>query len=61
MSTVSKHLSILKNAGIVMDEKRGSSIYYALSVPCILDFLKCADALLQEISRAQVNGNNVAP
>jgi len=44
-----------------MDEKRGSSIYYALSVPCILDFLKCADALLQEISRAQVNGNNVAP
>jgi DNA-binding transcriptional ArsR family regulator len=29
MSTVSKHLSVLKNAGLVQDEKRGASIYYS--------------------------------
>ncbi len=49
MSTVSKHLSVLKNAGIVSDEKRGSSVYYALRVPCIVDFLKCADAALSAL------------
>lgn len=30
-STVSKHLSILKNAGLVSDEKRGRWSYYGLS------------------------------
>lgn len=49
MSTVSKHLSVLKNAGIVSDEKRGSSVYYTLRVPCILDFLGCADAVLRTL------------
>ena len=49
MSTVSKHLSVLKNAGIVSDEKRGSSIYYTLRVPCIVDFLRCADAVLSAL------------
>ena len=32
-STVSKHLSVLKNAGLVTDEKRGNSIFYSLRVP----------------------------
>ena len=43
MSTVSKHLSVLKNAGVIQDEKRGTSIYYSLRIPCILNFFKCAD------------------
>ena len=30
ISTVSKHLNVLKNAGLVKDEKRGTSIYYTL-------------------------------
>ena len=30
MSTISKHLSVLKNAGVVKDEKRGSQIFYSL-------------------------------
>ena len=49
MSTVSKHLSVLKNAGVVQDEKRGSSIYYSLRIPCILNFFKCADAVIEAI------------
>ncbi len=53
MSTVSKHLSVLKNAGVVQDEKRGASIYYSLRVPCILNFFKCADAVLEAIRKEQ--------
>jgi DNA-binding transcriptional ArsR family regulator len=49
MSTVSKHLSVLKNAGVVQDEKQGSSIYYSLRIPCILNFFKCADAVIEAI------------
>jgi len=51
MSTVSKHLSVLKNAGVVKDEKRGASIYYSLRIPCILNFFKCADAVLEAIRK----------
>jgi ArsR family transcriptional regulator len=47
MSTVSKHLSILKNAGIIMDEKRGNQVYYRLRVPCILEFFRCIESVLQ--------------
>ncbi len=53
MSTVSKHLSVLKNAGVVKDEKRGASIYYSLRVPCILNFFKCADAVIEAIKKEQ--------
>lgn len=47
VSTVSKHLSVLKNAGIVTDEKRGSQVFYSLRVPCILNFFGCLEAVLQ--------------
>lgn len=53
MSTVSKHLSVLKNAGVVKDQKRGASIYYSLRIPCILNFFKCADAVLEAIRKEQ--------
>ncbi len=46
-STVSKHLSVLKNAGLVYDEKRGTSIFYHLRVPCILDFIGCVEEVLE--------------
>jgi DNA-binding transcriptional ArsR family regulator len=49
ISTVSRHLSILKNAGVVRDEKRGVSIYYSLRIPCILNFFKCADTVLKAL------------
>lgn len=46
MSTVSKHLSILKNAGIVEDDKRGKQVYYRLKVPCVLNFFHCLESVL---------------
>ncbi len=53
MSTVSKHLSVLKNVGVVQDEKRGASIYYSLRISCILSFFKCADAVIEAIKQEQ--------
>lgn len=47
MSTVSKHLALLKGAGIVQDEKRGLMVYYTLRVPCILKFFGCVEAVLK--------------
>ncbi|HAU28627.1 MAG TPA: transcriptional regulator [Rhodospirillaceae bacterium] len=46
-STVSKHLTILRNAGIVESDKRGRWVWYRLKVPCIMKFLDCADAVLK--------------
>jgi ArsR family transcriptional regulator len=45
-STVSKHLSVLKNAGLLTDEKRGNCIYYTLRCTCILDFINCVEDVL---------------
>lgn len=47
MSTVSKHLSVLRNAGIVSGRKKGLWMYYRLCCPCILDFLGCIDAVIR--------------
>lgn len=46
MSTVSKHLSVLKNAGIIEGEKRGLQVFYSLKVPCILNFFGCVEDVL---------------
>ena len=47
-STVSKHLSVLKNVGIIMDDKRGLQVYYRMNVCCIMDFLSCAEKVINE-------------
>jgi len=53
MSTVSKHLAILKSAGIVADEKRGSMIFYRLRVCCVVEFLECVESVLKCNAAAQ--------
>ena len=45
MPTVSRHLSQLKNAGLLEDEKRGAQVFYRLRVPCVLNFFKCVKAV----------------
>jgi len=47
ISTVSKHLSVLKNAGIVADKKRGTQVFYSLRVPCVVNFFTCVEAVLK--------------
>ena len=48
MSTVSKHLSLMKNAGIIQDEKRGNQVFYKLNAPCVLDFLRCVERVVEK-------------
>ncbi|MBI5688986.1 MAG: helix-turn-helix transcriptional regulator [Verrucomicrobia bacterium] len=43
-STVSRHLSVLKAAGVVTDEKRGLQVFYRLRLPCVARFTACLDA-----------------
>lgn len=45
MSTVSKHLALLKSAGIVDDEKRGVQVFYRLRTPCVMNFFQCVTAV----------------
>jgi ArsR family transcriptional regulator len=47
ISTVSKHLSVLKKAGVVTDERRGKQVYYRLKVPCILNFFHCVESVIE--------------
>jgi len=53
-STVSKHLSVLKSAGIISDEKRGSQVYYSLRVPCVLNFFGCVESVMKTNAREQL-------
>lgn len=45
MSTVSKHLGMMRQAGVLASEKRGLNIYYRLACDCFGDFLQCLDRL----------------
>lgn len=42
-STISKHLTVLKDARIVADNKKGKTVYYRLSNPCIVSILQCME------------------
>ena len=51
-SVASKHLSILKEAGLVSDERRGTIVEYSLSAPCVLKLAACAEgAVLRNRTR----------
>lgn len=39
--TISRHLSILKDAGVITDRREGKSIYYRLTCLCVGEMLKC--------------------
>ena len=46
-STVSKHLMLLKQAGIIADEKRGNKVFYSLKAPCVLNFMSCVEGMIE--------------
>ena len=47
-STVSNHLAVLRNVGLVADEKRGQQVFYSLGAPCVTKVFRC----LEEIREA---------
>ncbi len=48
MSTVSKHLTVLRSVGLVEADKRGKQVFYSLKLPCTLGFVDCVDNALKE-------------
>lgn len=53
LSTVSRHLSVMKNAGLLREEKRGLYVYYHLTCPCILEFLGCVGRITGEAGETE--------
>lgn len=51
LSTVSRHLAILRAAGVVSSEKRGTNIYYCLKLGCLGNFLACTEKLIERNAR----------
>jgi len=50
-SNVSRHLTVMLNAGLVAQRKDGLKMMYALRCPCILNITKCVMGVLRD--RAQ--------
>lgn len=57
-STVSRHLAVLRQAGVVADERRGTQVFYRLATPCVLELLNCGGRVAREAveSRARALG-----
>jgi len=47
-SNVSRHLSVMVNAGILEYRKDGLKVIYKLKCPCILDFFSCISGVLKQ-------------
>ena len=54
-STISKHLSILKKAGVLTDRKQGLNVYYKLEVPCIMNFIGCVASVIEARAKKQLD------
>ena len=51
LSTVSKHLALLRAHGIVEDRRERTTVYYRLLTPCVCNFFTCATQVLKERTR----------
>jgi ArsR family transcriptional regulator len=47
ISTVSRHLSQLKNAGIVESEKHGQMVFYRLRIRCLSRLFDCIESVVK--------------
>ena len=52
LSTISKHLSVLKNAGLVEAEKRRSNVFYRLRISPDGSLFACMDEAAEALSSA---------
>lgn len=53
-STVSKHLTVLRNAGVVKVEKRGNNVYFRIRMECVVGFFSCVRKALETQAREQL-------
>lgn len=54
-STVSRHLSVLRVAGIVADEKRGQQVYYRVRSPWVRDLVRAMEEMVGAITKEQAD------
>ncbi len=47
-SNVSRHLSVMVNAGLLECRKEGLKVIYNLKTPCVLDFFSCVSRVLKQ-------------
>ncbi len=52
--SVSKHLAVLRNAGLVGFRQDGTRMLYRLKTPCVKDFLACIDHVVRQDVQAKV-------
>jgi len=50
-SNVSRHLSVMVNAGVLEFRKEGLKVIYSLKCLCILDFFACVTGVLKQQAR----------
>ena len=46
-TTVSKHLAVMRQAGLLRDRKEGLKVFYSLACPCVLDFFQCVEGVIR--------------
>ena len=54
ISTVSRHLSTLRRAGVIKDAKHGNQVYYSLRIPCVMNFFHCSEQVIRENLEAKL-------
>jgi ArsR family transcriptional regulator len=55
VSTISKHLSVMKQAGLLEDRKDGTHVRYSLRCPCIMQFIHCIDDVIIDEARRDLS------
>lgn len=61
ISTVSKHLAVLRNKGIVKTRRDGQQILYSIAMPCVLNLFRCIDtASASQKAAARRRGRSTA-
>jgi len=50
-SNVSRHLTVMVNAGVLTYRKEGLKVFYSLRTPCVLKFLACVTQVIKDQAR----------
>jgi len=54
VSTVSRHLSVLENAGIIEHRKQGLKVFYRLKSRCAVNIFDCVESVINNNVRQQL-------
>lgn len=47
ITTLSKHLALMRRSGLLACEKRGLQVFYRIACPCFAEFFRCIDLIVQ--------------